>query len=163
MLMLSAVVGVGMIVLLALLSSKKTITLQYRQLGGRLLALTETVERLQQTVTKLEELSLSEDQRLGLLYDRAKPIDLTDVRGWKADQVAGLISCSYFYPSHSAVFERFQYKHGQVEDVAESEHGLTIRGFRRDTTPEDWEPFSFLASAKECTTSSCEGSIRQVW
>ena len=116
--------------------------------------------------TLIEDLEYSpgerRDRRHRRLFERAAELTLPRIRRLAPDEWLYLICRSHFYPSEQGHTERFTYRHGTVDESQPSPQGLVVRGYRRDTVDEEWQPFTFLADDKGASTSSCEGTIREL-
>jgi hypothetical protein len=95
-------------------------------------------------------------------FQRASTLTFSELRAMKPGEILRLIERSWFYPSDKAAFARFEYKHNRVSEKNSSKFEYEVHGFRRFPGAEDWEPYQFLASEKESSTSSCAGTIKRL-
>ncbi len=136
---------------------------------GDKLALSDKLERtlnqLQGTVEELEGRSLTSKENALRRFWRAQRLTLADVEQWRSGQTFDLISCSYYYPNAEPFIDAFEYRHehlgGEPEIVATARY-LPVVGFNRADTTQEWEPYTFFASAEECATRSHTGTVRRL-
>ncbi len=160
---LGILIGVGVVLLWALWNLEKRISRRFEEQERQLRAFSEVIQDIRNIVSELKGRSLTSSEKEYRPYASAKRIALPEVRNWIQGQTLSLISCSYYYPNKDALIETFEYKHDHVDDSKRTEWGLTVHGFNRTDGEEEWRPYTFLAGEKECSTSSCSGTIRLIF
>lgn len=95
-------------------------------------------------------------------FESAAPIKLEDVLRWPQGERLTLIVCSYYYPLEEPSIDVFEYLHEKIDMATQSKFGNEVQGYSRWSSAEEWKPYKFLANQEECTTSSCEGTIRRL-
>ena len=124
----------------------------------------DSIERMLSGVQdRLDDLPVSPQAKDERRFDVASPITAAEVRKWAQGETMRLMSKSYYYPDDEPVFHDLEYRHERIDDTNPSQFGYEVHGFWRATPGEQWEPYKFLATENECTTSSCEGAIRRLF
>ncbi|MBI4458785.1 MAG: hypothetical protein HY648_01835 [Acidobacteria bacterium] len=127
-------------------------------LASRLDGIERMLEEIQNRLDDSVEPS-DEDQHR---FKCARAITLADARRWAHGDTMRLISKSYYYPTEGPSLADFEYRHDRVDTAEQNGFGFEVLGWRRFSSTDEWTPYRFLANEKECTTSSCEGTIRKL-
>jgi hypothetical protein len=132
----------------------------YSTLSKRLLSLAQQIALLSNEIATLkstvEEAMMPEverhERREWKVFDQAEPLTLPYLRRLKPGAVLRLISCSWIYPTDFPSFDRFEYKHGHVDEQSQTKHGYEVHRFWRHSPQDEWQPFNFLAQETEASS-----------
>ena len=122
----------------------------------------DKIEEIKEVLDEVRYNTLPSLEKEKLVFENARTFSLADVRQLKQGDTLCLISQSYVYPEDEPHIDRFEYKHDHLDETARTEFGCPVHGFWRFSKLEDWSPYQFLAKDDECTTISCEGTIKRL-
>ncbi len=126
-----------------------------------ILEITDSLNDIKNKIENIENNNqYTDEEKQELHFEDSQNLNLEFFEKLKKGTVLRFISGSYYHPSDNLILTKFKYKHDHVDKTKKGQFGWEVHGFEK-TSPEDkWAPCFFFANEKDCSTSSCSGTIK---